>query len=61
MGVALVAEGALSAGARETLQVLHTDIELQPLSFYAYYQAGVRGEVFEQLANIACDVASGGR
>lgn len=58
LGVALVAEGALSAGARETLQVLHTDIELQPLSFYAYYQAGVRGEIFEQLAHIACDVAS---
>lgn len=58
LGVALVAEGALSAAGRETLQVLDTDIELQPLSFYAYYQAGVRGEIFEQLAHIACDVAS---
>ena len=58
LGVALVAEGSLSAQGLEKLRVLQSDIELPPLSFYAYYQAGVRGEVFEQLAHIACNVAS---
>lgn len=58
LGVALVAEGALSDQALAKMKVLQSDIELQPLSFYAYFQNGVRGEVFEQLAGIALDVAS---
>lgn len=58
LGVALVAEGALSASGREKLQVLQSEIELQPLRFHAYYQAGVRGEIFEQLAHIAQQIAS---
>lgn len=60
LGVALVAEGALSAQGLDRLRVLKSTIELQPLSFYAYFQAGVRGAVFEQLAHIASDVASEG-
>lgn len=58
LGVALVAEGALSSQGLGRLQVIQSDIELQPLSFYAYFQAGVRGEVFEKIAHIASDVAS---
>lgn len=61
LGIALVAEGALSPAGLENLRVIDNDIELEPLSFYAYYQAGVRGEIFEQIAHIAYDVASAER
>lgn len=58
LGVALVAEGTLSSTSISRLQVVKSDIELGALSFYAYFQAGVRGEIFEQLAKIALEIAS---
>jgi DNA-binding transcriptional LysR family regulator len=58
LGVALVAEGALSQSSLKNLQILSTDVKLEPLSFYAYHRTGVRGEIFEQLAHIAARVAT---
>lgn len=61
LGVALVAEGTLSSSSISRLKVVESDIELAALSFYAYFQAGVRGEIFEQLARIASEIASADR
>jgi DNA-binding transcriptional LysR family regulator len=58
LGVALVAEGTLSSSSIARLQVVESDVELEALSFFAYFQAGVRGEIFEQLASIASEVAA---
>lgn len=58
LGVALVAEGSISAAALEKLEVVGQDIEISPLQFYAYFQSGVRGDIFELLADIAVQAAT---
>lgn len=58
LGVALIAEGTLSSASLSRLQVVDSNIELTALSFYAYFQSGVRGDIFEQLAGIASEIAS---
>lgn len=58
LGVALVAEGTLSGDSMKKLMTVDSDINLQPLSFYAYFQAGVQHHAFEQLADIAAQVAA---
>lgn len=58
LGVALVAEGCISAAGLEKLEVVGQDIEISPLQFYAYFQSGVRGDIFELLADIAVQVAT---
>ncbi|CAN7679683.1 LysR family transcriptional regulator [Pararhizobium sp. LjRoot255] len=59
LGVALVAEGTLSGESMKKLKTVDSDIDLKPLSFYAYFQAGVQHGTFEQLAEIAAQVAAG--
>ncbi len=58
LGVALVAEGCISDAGLEKLEIVGRDIEIDPLQFYAYFQSGVRGDVFESLAHIAVQVAA---
>lgn len=58
LGVALIAEGTLSSASLSRLEVVESNIELTALSFYAYYQSSVRGDIFERLAGIALEIAS---
>jgi DNA-binding transcriptional LysR family regulator len=58
LGVALVAEGCISAAGLAKLEIVGQDVEINPLQFYAYYQSGVRGDVFELLADIAVQAAT---
>lgn len=58
IGIALVAEGSLGEATKNgSLRPIKSDISIPPLSFYAFYPLGVGGEILEDLARIAQQVA----
>lgn len=58
IGVALFAEGALSPSSANALVTVESDLEMPPLSFYAFYMLGVGSEILESLVDIARKVAT---